>query len=231
MIGNQIHSSALEAGRALSAVPGNLLFLAGYNAKASAQFIQLHDAAAVPSDVVVGVAEVSTVDTTGATPAGLANKYFLLSGASADFYVWFNLDAAGVDPAVANRTAVPVAIATGNTVAQIATAIAAALDALADFVSAAVVNVVTITNASTGARTDIAAGDSGLAVAVSVQGVTAIAAAVPVLTYTVPASSNFLIPLHPVGLAFSTGIAVCNSSTSATKTAGSADCFFTALVQ
>jgi hypothetical protein len=231
MVNQQISSLALEASHVLRGAPGRLFFLSGYNAKAAAQFIQLHDRAAVPSDLVVGVAEVSTVDTTGLTAAGLADKYFLLSGASGGFYVWFNLDAGGVDPAVANRTAVPVAIATGNTVAQIATAIAAALDALADFDAAAVVNVVTITDAATGARTDIAAGNSGLAVGVSTQGVTAIAAAVPLATYTVPASSNFEIPLHSSGLEFFNGIVVCNSSTSATKTAGGADCFFTALVQ
>lgn len=51
--------------------------------------------------------------------------------------------------------------------------------------------------------------------------------AVPLAVITVPASSNFSIPLPPDGLECITGVVVCNSSTYATKTIGSADCFFT----
>ncbi len=52
------------------------------------------------------------------------------------FYIWFNINAAGADPAVANRTAIPVAGATGVTAATLATAIAAALAALPEIASA-----------------------------------------------------------------------------------------------
>jgi hypothetical protein len=231
-IGDVVHSTAYEASHVLKSSHGVLLHLQGYNSKGSAQFIQVHDASSVPSDVVSGVAEISTFDTTGLTAAGLANKYFTLHGttANAAFYVWFNLDAGGVDPAPGG-TGIAVAIATGDSASSLATKTATAVDATAPFIATPSTNVVTITDAATGTRTDITAGNSGGAVAVSTQGVTAIAAAVPVITITAAASSNFTVPLPASGLQFSNGIAVSNSSTGPTKTAGSADVFFTALVQ
>lgn len=222
-------STAYEAGRVIKATPGVLVSLTGYNSKGSAQFIQLHDAAAIPSDVVSGVAEVSTVDTTGGTPAGLDGKYFTLSGAAADYYVWFDLDDGSTDPEVTARTGIEVDIATGDSEAQIATKLQTVLEAHAAFGATVDTNVVTITDAAAGARTDIGAGDSGLTVAVATPGVTAISATSPVLVITVPSASNFTITLPAEGVYFSTGIVVCNSSTGPTKTAGSADCYFTAV--
>jgi len=52
--------------------------------------------------------------------------------------------------------------------------------------------------------------------------------AVPLAVVTVAASANFQIPLPMAGMECITGVVVCNSSTYATLTIGSADCFFTA---
>lgn len=55
--------------------------------------------------------------------------------------------------------------------------------------------------------------------------------AVPIATLTAAASSNFSVPIPAAGLPLATGIAVSNSSTGPTKTIGSADVFFTAVVK
>jgi hypothetical protein len=55
--------------------------------------------------------------------------------------------------------------------------------------------------------------------------------AVPIMTATVPASSNYTFSVPFTGMPFNTGIAISNSSTGPTKTAGSNDCFYTVVVK
>lgn len=54
---------------------------------------------------------------------------------------------------------------------------------------------------------------------------------VPIYTFTVQAGSNFSLDVPVTGIPFTTGITVCNSSTQTTKTIGSADCWFTAVIK
>jgi hypothetical protein len=52
----------------------------------------------------------------------------------------------------------------------------------------------------------------------------------PVMTFTLAASSSSTVTLGMRGVLFLNGIVVCNSSTAATKTIGSADCLFSGQV-
>jgi hypothetical protein len=54
--------------------------------------------------------------------------------------------------------------------------------------------------------------------------------ATPVYFFTAFAGSDFSMDLPVTGCPFTTGIAVCNSSTDTTKTLGSANCWFLAVV-
>lgn len=55
--------------------------------------------------------------------------------------------------------------------------------------------------------------------------------ATPVFTAIARAGSNFSLDIPVTGMPFTTGIAVSNSSTGPTKTIGSANCYFTAVVK
>ena len=55
--------------------------------------------------------------------------------------------------------------------------------------------------------------------------------AVPAAIFTVPATSNFSLTIPISGIPLTTGITIGNSSTGPTKTVGSADCWFSAVIK
>ena len=113
-------------------------------------------------------------------------------------------------------------------VKQVDDLFAGAVEADSKFAATSTNAVVTITDSNTGARTDVAAGDSGFTVSVTTQGITATA---PNAVYAVAASSNLVLTFPVQGIPFSNGITVSNSSTGPTKTAGSADCYYSAVIR
>lgn len=89
------------------------------------------------ADVTWARREKTCIDVTVAASA-LDGKYFTVDapdahgGANQEFYVWFDLDAGSVDPAPAGKTAIEVDVVTGETAEEVATKLAAALDAESD---------------------------------------------------------------------------------------------------
>lgn len=120
------------------------------------------------------VKEVSTVETIADVADSLDGDYFLIYDNVGSVEVWINTSGgAATAPGVGAR-AIAVPVTTGATAAQVASAVQAAVDADSKFVATVVDDLVTITDANYGARTDISAATSGFTVAVTTQGVSGI---------------------------------------------------------
>ena len=79
----------------------------------------------VSVDAFFGNQHLVCFDTLAGT--GLSADYFLVSSLTTDFYVWYNTGAS-VDPAVAGKTGIEVAILSADTAVQVATKTAAAIN-------------------------------------------------------------------------------------------------------
>ncbi len=95
---------------------------------------------------------VQTITAVADVAASLNGKYFLITdGEGALFAVWIDVDNTGVAPTVPGATLVEVDIAEDDSASTVATAVAAALDAVtASFNAAAVGAVITSTNVEVG---------------------------------------------------------------------------------
>jgi len=129
-----------------------------------------------------GVAEVTaiTIPAASAITTGQYFKIWLANGTGGwtGYYVWFNKDAGGGDPAPTGYTGVEVTVTTGDADTVVATAVGAALDAAHANFGTPVVNsnVVTVTQQQTGDIKDCVNVNvgTGFSVSVTTQGVTAL---------------------------------------------------------
>lgn len=123
--------------------------------------------------VVAGedIYEEQTIKCLANTADALNNKVFFIYSAldTTLYYVWFNSNSLGTDPLL-NGTGVQVALATGDTAAQVATKLATALNALADFSASASTDTVTVINADVGFSTLAYDGTSGFTFALTLEG-------------------------------------------------------------
>lgn len=112
------------------------------------------------------------------SPSMSTGEYFTINAAndSTEYYVWFNINSGGGDPAPAGKTGIEVAVGASDTAVDNAASLAAALDAQADFDATDNSDVVTVTNAAAGAATDAANVDvsSPFAIVKTAEGQTAV---------------------------------------------------------
>lgn len=104
--------------------------------------------------------EISEVTITLAAAAIPQSSYFTFAAANDTtlYYVWYNKNGGGVDPAVVGRTGIMVAVTTGQTANTVASSTATAINTIAgaNVTATALTNVVNITNDADGDATDTA---------------------------------------------------------------------------
>lgn len=112
-----------------------------------------------PSNVAA-TKEVQTVTTVADTAGSLNSTWwkFYTAGDVTGYYVWYNINSAGVDPAPAGFTAIPVTGATGATANTLATATRAAINTATAAVATGATNAVIITANGYGEMTAAADG-------------------------------------------------------------------------
>lgn len=123
-------------------------------------------------------AGVQTIMPVADVAGSLNSKYFLLQDEASSnlYYVWINVDSGGVDPMVAGRTGVPIAITAGDTAATIGGLMATAIAALnggASF-STSGTTTVTVTNLVAGPFVPATDVNTGFAFAVTAGGHTTV---------------------------------------------------------
>jgi len=79
------------------------------------------------------------------------SDYFYISKTDTDYYVWFDIDSGGTDPAVTGRTGIEVDISADDTAATIATALQTALNAISGITATVSSETVTVTIDTAGA--------------------------------------------------------------------------------
>jgi hypothetical protein len=183
---NELDFDAENTSTILTSDPHDLSFADGFSV--SAKWVNSNPSAktfdsgvAEVTNITVpaenGVKEVTTVQCPAAS-AITTGHYFTLNSAldATAYYVWFNKDSGGGDPAPASKTAIPVAIVGADTATQVATKLASAINAVSASFScpAPGSDTATVTNAKTGSTTNAADVNAGVTVVVTTQGVTSV---------------------------------------------------------
>lgn len=122
----------------------------------------------------VATAQVTSITCPAGSASGLNSTWFRIHSTENlyRYYVWFNVDSGGTDPAPGGLTGVEVAVTSGDTSTQVATAVASALDGLSYFSASSDSAVVTCTNSTTGICKDATNQGSvpGLSISITTEG-------------------------------------------------------------
>lgn len=124
---------------------------------------------------IVGVGESATQEVTTVTTTNsvsLGGKYWTINDVynRHQYYIWYQVNGTGTDPALANKTGILVDVDSADTSTQVATKTSTKLNTISSFISTSSTNVITITDIKYGPTTASTAGTSGFTVVESVVG-------------------------------------------------------------
>lgn len=119
--------------------------------------------------------EKTQVTCTGDTAGSLNNTYFVFHSANdaTKYYMWYNVDDGGTDPAVANAIGVQVAISAGDNASTVASVSRAQFDPdfQSDFIETGATDKIVFQNVAVGSTTDaVDTGSTGFTISVQIQG-------------------------------------------------------------
>jgi len=108
--------------------------------------------------------------TTAGTAPTVQGKYFTASNTTTSFSFWFSSSSNGTDPAVANHTAVEIALKGDETNAEYIALIAAGIEAQSGLTAEVDGSRIYVSVDSVGPATDLTAGDTAFTVSIASQG-------------------------------------------------------------
>lgn len=124
------------------------------------------------------------------------SSYFLMSAANnvTNYFVWYNVGGAGVNPALAGKTGIMVAITNVMTATQVASATVSAVNTVAgaNFTATSNLSVVTITNDANGEATDSVDVSTGFNIVTTQQGAAAN------ISVIIPGSANNTVDVDAI---------------------------------
>lgn len=126
-----------------------------------------------PITEIAAVQEVTTVQCIADSAGSLNNSYFFLNAGNAGtgYYVWYNVNSAGVDPSIVGRTGIEVTISTDAAATAVASATQTAIDQESDFSATVLTDTVTITAADGGFTAEPSdPGATGFTISVTTEG-------------------------------------------------------------
>lgn len=105
-------------------------------------------------------------NTAGSPPQTLNNRYFLINSAenANQYYVWYNVNGAGTNPAVPGKTGIMVAISSGYSANQVAAATKTALDTTNKFITNISGDTLDVSNQLVGASDPAKENDTGFVI-------------------------------------------------------------------
>jgi hypothetical protein len=139
LFATQLTMTATEMGYTGAGLqPGDYVQVVQQNSPAAGQYLKVLSLTSTtqarltdfPAFATAAVKQIDTVTTTADVSGSLNSTdwYINSEGNVTQYYVWYNVNGAGVDPAVGGKTGIPVALATNAPAATVATATKAALD-------------------------------------------------------------------------------------------------------